>query len=126
MRLRTAKLKKQVFSQSSETFEHEIERQELALDSLLNSTPVDWCGRAMELPAPLIEKTETDLMASDLLHAEDTPIRVLDRQAATGGWARVRKGPDLAMTATTMCKRRHLARSMPSRRTGRKSISIAI
>lgn len=49
----------------------------------------------MELPAPLIEKTETDLMASDLLHAEDTPIRVLDRQAATGGWARVRKGPDL-------------------------------
>ncbi len=44
-----------------------------------DSTLVDWCGRAMKVLAPLIERIEADVMASDLLHADDTPIRVLDR-----------------------------------------------
>jgi len=43
------------------------------------STLVGWCGRAMKTLQPLIERIEADIMASDLLHADDTPIRVLDR-----------------------------------------------
>ena len=43
------------------------------------TTLVGWCGRAMKVLQPLIEKIEADIMASDLLHADDTPIRVLDR-----------------------------------------------
>lgn len=50
-----------------------------------DTTMVDWCGGAMKSLAPLIEKIETDIMASDLLHADDTPIRVLDRSAKKQG-----------------------------------------
>src|SRR5699024_7581952 len=46
-----------------------------------DTTLVDWCGGAMKALAPLIERIEADIMASDLLHADDTPIRVLDRSA---------------------------------------------
>jgi transposase len=46
-----------------------------------DTTLVDWCGGAMKTLAPLIERIEADVMASDLLHADDTPIRVLDRSA---------------------------------------------
>jgi len=42
------------------------------------STLVGWCGRAMKTLQPLIERIEADIMSSDLLHADDTPIRVLD------------------------------------------------
>lgn len=48
-----------------------------------DSTLVDWCGRAMKVLAPLVERIEADVMASDLLHADDTPIRVLDRRSQT-------------------------------------------
>ena len=44
-----------------------------------DTTLVDWCGRAMKLLLPLVERIESHVMASDLLHADDTPIRVLDR-----------------------------------------------
>jgi transposase len=40
---------------------------------------VDWCGRTMKLVLPVIERIDACVMASDLLHADDTPIRVLDR-----------------------------------------------
>lgn len=50
-----------------------------------DSTLVDWCGRAMKVLAPLIERIEADVMASDLLHADDTPIRVLDRSLRDRG-----------------------------------------
>jgi hypothetical protein len=33
----------------------------------------------MKTLSPLIERIEADIMCSDLLHADDTPIRVLDR-----------------------------------------------
>ena len=36
-------------------------------------------GGAMKTLAPLIEKLEADVMARSGLHADDTPIRVLDR-----------------------------------------------
>lgn len=58
-----------------------------------DSTLVDWCGRAMRVLAPLIERIEADVMASDLLHADDTPIRVLDRASRDKGLGKgVKKG----------------------------------
>ena len=50
-----------------------------------DSTLVDWCGAAMKTLKPLIERIEADVMASDILHADDTPIRVLDRSAKSKG-----------------------------------------
>jgi transposase len=40
-----------------------------------DSTLVDWCGRAMKVLKPLIERIEADVMASDLLHADCEPSR---------------------------------------------------
>jgi len=58
-----------------------------------DTTLVDWCGRAMKTLQPLIELIEADVMASDLLHADDTPIRVLDRSLRDKGLGKgVRQG----------------------------------
>lgn len=58
-----------------------------------DSTLVDWCGRSMKVLAPLIERIEADVMGSDLLHADDTPIRVLDRSQRDKGLGKgVKKG----------------------------------
>ena len=58
-----------------------------------DTTMVDWCGGAMKALAPLIEKIEAEIMASDLLHADDTPIRVLDRSRRDKGLGKgVKKG----------------------------------
>ncbi|WP_164829052.1 IS66 family transposase [Sinorhizobium meliloti] len=58
-----------------------------------DSTLVDWCGRAMQVLQPLIERIETAIMGSDLLHADDTPIRVLDRSRRDKGLGKgVKKG----------------------------------
>ena len=35
-----------------------------------DSTLVDWCDRAIKVLAPLIERIEADVMASDLQHAD--------------------------------------------------------
>lgn len=50
-----------------------------------DSTLVDWCGRAMKVLLPLTDRIEAEVMASDLLHADDTPIRVLDRSLRDKG-----------------------------------------
>jgi len=39
----------------------------------------------MKVLMPLVERIEADVMASDLLHADDTPIRVLDRSLKDRG-----------------------------------------
>lgn len=58
-----------------------------------DSTLVDWCGRAMKVLQPLIERIEAEIMGSDLLHADDTPIRVLDRSLRDKGLGKgVKKG----------------------------------
>lgn len=44
-----------------------------------DSTLVDWCGRSMQILQPIIERIEANIMASDLLHTDDMPIRVLDQ-----------------------------------------------
>lgn len=43
------------------------------------TTMAGWCGQTMKLLSPVIERIDASVMASDLLHADDTPIRVLDR-----------------------------------------------
>lgn len=58
-----------------------------------DSTLADWCGRAMRVLQPLIERIEIAIMGSDLLHADDTPIRVLDRSLRDKGLGKgVKKG----------------------------------
>jgi len=49
-----------------------------------NSTLAGWCGGAMRTLAPLVALIRAEVLACDLLHADDTPIRVLDRSKATG------------------------------------------
>ncbi len=50
-----------------------------------DSTLLDWCGRAMKVLAPVIERIEAEVMAAPVLHADDTPIRVLDRSRRDRG-----------------------------------------
>ena len=58
-----------------------------------DSTLVDWCGRAMKVLKPLIDRIADEVMGSDLLHADDTPIRVLDRSLRDRGLGKgVKKG----------------------------------
>mgnify|MGYP006279109873 CR=1 FL=1 len=42
------------------------------------STLIDWCGQAVAVLRPLTARIKALVMASDRLHADDTPIRVLD------------------------------------------------
>ena len=42
------------------------------------STLIDWCGQAIAVVRPLIERLRADVMRSDRLHADATPIRLLD------------------------------------------------
>lgn len=73
------------------------------------STLVDWCGRAMKVLEPITDRIEAIIMASDILHADDTPIRVLDRSRRSAGlgkgvkqgriWAYVRDQRPWAGTA---------------------------
>ena len=47
----------------------------------------------MKVLEPLIDRIDAEIMASDLLHADDTPIRVLDRSQRDKGLGKgVRKG----------------------------------
>lgn len=58
-----------------------------------DTTLVDWCGRAMKTLQPLIDLIDAEIMSSDLLHADDTPIRVLDRSRRDKGLGKgVRQG----------------------------------
>ena len=57
------------------------------------STLVGWCGGAMKTIAPLVARIEENVLSSDLLHADDTPIRVLDRSLRDQGLGKgVKKG----------------------------------
>jgi len=58
-----------------------------------DTTLVDWCGGAMRTLAPLIERIDKEILSSNLLHADDTPIRVLDRGLRGKGLGKaVKKG----------------------------------
>jgi transposase len=45
------------------------------------STLIDWCGQAIGVLRPLSERIKAVVMSADRLHADDTPIRVLDPRA---------------------------------------------
>lgn len=50
-----------------------------------DSTLSGWCGGAMKTLTPLVDELlQVNIMACDLLHADDTPIRVLDSARAKG------------------------------------------
>lgn len=63
---------------------------------LERSTLADWVGRASALLAPLVEALRKDVMASDVLHGDDTPVPVLapgTGKTKTGRlWTYVRDG----------------------------------
>ena len=50
-----------------------------------DSTLLNWCGGAMKALVPIIERIEAEVMAAPVLHADDTPIRVLDRSRRDRG-----------------------------------------
>lgn len=58
------------------------------------STLIDWCGQAVAVLRPLIERIKGDVMDTDRLHADDTPIKVLDpnRPKAAGKSRAVKEG----------------------------------
>lgn len=49
------------------------------------STLADWCGHGMRILLPVIEAIGTSVLGSDTLHADDTPIRVLDPEGRAKG-----------------------------------------
>src|SRR5690606_14602465 len=52
------------------------------------STLIDWCGQAIATLRPLSEAIKRVVMNSDRLHAEDTPIKVLDAARRKAGASR--------------------------------------
>jgi transposase len=57
-----------------------------------DTTLVDWCGRAMQLVKPLVERIEAHVLSSDVIHADDTPIKVLDRKLSARSSGELGKG----------------------------------
>ena len=49
------------------------------------STLVDWCGQGVRVLSPLVARIRADVMTADRLHADDTPVRVLDRSKRLEG-----------------------------------------
>jgi len=49
------------------------------------STLIDWCGQATRVLRPLTDKIKKDVLSADRLHADDTPIRVLDPKVKAAG-----------------------------------------
>jgi transposase len=47
------------------------------------STLIDWCGQAAAALRPLVDRIRDDVFRSSRLHADDTPIRVLDPSVRT-------------------------------------------
>lgn len=52
------------------------------------STLIDWCGQAAATLRPLSERIRREVMKTDRLHADDTPIKVLDPARRQSGGAR--------------------------------------
>ena len=49
------------------------------------STLIDWCGQATRALGPLAEKIKANVFSATRLHADDTPIRVLDPKVKAKG-----------------------------------------
>ena len=81
----------------------------------------------MKTLSPLIERMEANIMGSDLLHADDRPIRVLDRSLRDKGLGEgVRQGRVRAYVRDQRPwggNQHRPGRSITSPRTGRSSMS---
>jgi transposase len=56
---------------------------------LSRSTLCDWVGAAAELGAPVVAEMKRDLIASKVIHTDDTPVAVLDRSRESTRTARL-------------------------------------
>ncbi len=56
------------------------------------STLIDWCGQAVATLRPLSERIKLEVMKTDRLHADDTPIKVLDPRRKNGSARGVKEG----------------------------------
>ena len=99
---------------------------------LERSTLADWVGRSTALLDPLIEALRKDVLASDALHGDDTPVPVLAPgmgKTKTGRlWTYVRDGRPWGSEQPPACAFFYSSdrKSLPSRRRGasiRKAIS---
>ena len=74
---------------------------------LERSTLADWVGRATALLDPLIEALRKDVLASDVLHGDDTPVPVLAPglgKTKTGRlWTYVRDGRSYGLDVAPAC-----------------------
>ena len=62
------------------------------------STLIDWCGQAVAVLRPLSALIKAEVMGSNRLHGDDTPIKVLDPKQRLNGKARGSQGrPDLGL-----------------------------
>ncbi len=58
-----------------------------------SSTLVDWCGQGVRVLSRLVERIREEIMASDRLHADDTPVKVLTPSRRAKGLGKgVREG----------------------------------
>jgi transposase len=56
------------------------------------STLIDWCGQAVSTLRPLSALIKAEIMCSDRLHVDDTPIKVLDPSRRTAESRGVKEG----------------------------------
>ncbi len=87
--------------------------------NLETSTLSDWVGATAAALQPLVDALGLDVLASDTLHVDDTPVPVL-----APAWARPRPagcGPTFAMSGRLPARGRR-RRCSSTRRTGRANI----
>src|SRR5690625_4506397 len=53
---------------------------------------IDWCGQAVAALRPLSELIKSEVMKTDRLHADDTPIKVLDPRRRSASARGVKEG----------------------------------
>jgi transposase len=74
------------------------------------STLADWCGRSMRILQPVIDQIEASVLGSDILHADDTPIRVLAPERRAKG---IGKGVKQGRIWAYVCDQRPWAGAAP-------------
>jgi len=74
------------------------------------STLADWCGRSMRILQPVIDRIEASVLSGDILHADDTPIRVLAPERRAKG---IGKGVTQGRIWSYVCDQRPWAGAAP-------------
>jgi transposase len=74
------------------------------------STLADWCGHSMRILQPVIDQIDASVLDSDILHADDTPIRVLAPERRAKG---IGKGVKQGRIWAYVCDQRPWAGAAP-------------